>query len=754
MAYVLASEVAATTASATSLEVQIPSGYVAGDLLIVIGQQDGGSGTFSAPSGWTSCFSSAQALMNGQRTYAWYKIAASDSEDAFILSSSLNEDLNAVSLVIRGADTTNPIDVGSISANNNNILVLPGITTSQPNSLLIRGHGNDTSTTRHKFIGTNLVKVAYSVGFHVQLAVGYSYSNEDGTSPDASLLRFATTTGGASFVIAIRGASQSARLPVCGSYPQIMRHYGVAALSQDPTAVTQHPPSAFASTYVGYAADTNTAATSGTKDNPTPNDAGDAFTTIISTTVTNSQTIMVGAITEWASSMDFSDGLLTASITIDGASTATRDLYFFLGDSDGAWSLFYVTPYAGIRVDEIYNPIIDINTVDRVDGSGVLNTANITKFGLLWLRNTGTLTSPTPRGYAIRNLAKITKSSQVILGGYGVPEVKFTQSLKNVLDQMPLGLATIQATSQILLRSSIVLGNGIKTSHFDLKGIALEAPAPYTKTLARRFNMFGAAVPEIRVKLSPSDSINLTGAVLSAAIPYTFVVDAASSPSATYVFQGLTLNGFSAEFNAPDVPVDGLLFLNTRKVTSLAQVTNCTFNGPVDLVGLVVPNASLVSFCSFEQGTNGGHAIEITQPGSYSFVGNTFEGYGLDGTTDAAIYNNSGGQVTLNVSRGGDTPTIRNGIGATTDVVSGAQVSVIGLATGSQVKVVKVSNGDVLFNGAESGGQINFSTTFIGAIRVEARKASSSPYYKPWATQANTISGQTVEITALQELDE
>lgn len=55
---------------------------------------------------------------------------------------------------------------------------------------------------------------------------------------------------------------------------------------------------------------------------------------------------------------------------------------------------------------------------------------------------------------------------------------------------------------------------------------------------------------------------------------------------------------------------------------------------------------------------------------------------------------------------------------------------------------------------APPGGQISFSTTYIGAVRVDARKASASPFYKPWATQATTISGQTVEVTALQELDE
>ncbi|MBI3290362.1 hypothetical protein HYZ78_03110, partial [Candidatus Microgenomates bacterium] len=59
-----------------------------------------------------------------------------------------------------------------------------------------------------------------------------------------------------------------------------------------------------------------------------------------------------------------------------------------------------------------------------------------------------------------------------------------------------------------------------------------------------------------------------------------------------------------------------------------------------------------------------GHAIEITATGTFTFEGNTFSGYGADGTTDAAIYNNSGGIVTLNISGGGSTPTIRNGAGA------------------------------------------------------------------------------------------
>lgn len=67
-----------------------------------------------------------------------------------------------------------------------------------------------------------------------------------------------------------------------------------------------------------------------------------------------------------------------------------------------------------------------------------------------------------------------------------------------------------------------------------------------------------------------------------------------------------------------------------------------------------------------------GHAAEINTAGSYAYVGNTHTGYGADGSSSAAIYNNSGGAVEITISGGGDTPTVRNGAGASTTIVAGA----------------------------------------------------------------------------------
>lgn len=82
-----------------------------------------------------------------------------------------------------------------------------------------------------------------------------------------------------------------------------------------------------------------------------------------------------------------------------------------------------------------------------------------------------------------------------------------------------------------------------------------------------------------------------------------------------------------------------------------------------------------------------GHAIEFTVPGTYTFTGNTFSGYGADGSNDAAIYNNSGGLITLNIAGGGDSPTVRNGAGASTVINNNVSITLTGLADNTEVRV-------------------------------------------------------------------
>lgn len=141
-------------------------------------------------------------------------------------------------------------------------------------------------------------------------------------------------------------------------------------------------------------------------------------------------------------------------------------------------------------------------------------------------------------------------------------------------------------------------------------------------------------------------------------------------------------------------------------------------------IALTTTNPTNISGCTFTSAGTG-NAIEITAAGTYSFTNNSFSGYGgtpgdnltpNSGDANAAIYNNSGGLVTLNVS-GGTTPAVRNGAGATTDIVTSAIIRFTGLQTGSEVRVYRGTDPatSIEIGGVESSGtSFEFTQGFSG----------------------------------------
>lgn len=174
--------------------------------------------------------------------------------------------------------------------------------------------------------------------------------------------------------------------------------------------------------------------------------------------------------------------------------------------------------------------------------------------------------------------------------------------------------------------------------------------------------------------------------------------------------------------------------IRTATLSSTSVIDSCTIasSGTLDVNGATIVSTtfsshiatqlkvdatsdlSSVSDCIFVSGGTG-HAIEITTAGTYTFDGLSFSGYGSTGTTNAAIYNNSGGSVTINVSGGGTTPTYRNGTSATTSVVSAASVTLTGLVAGTEVRAYLGTNPATAteIDGIESSGT---SFTFSHAV--------------------------------------
>lgn len=78
------------------------------------------------------------------------------------------------------------------------------------------------------------------------------------------------------------------------------------------------------------------------------------------------------------------------------------------------------------------------------------------------------------------------------------------------------------------------------------------------------------------------------------------------------------------------------------------------------------------------------HAVYITQAGDYTFTRWTFSGYGSGSA--AAVYNVSGGTVNITVVDG-DTPTVLNDIGSTTNIISKVTLTLTGMKDGTEVRV-------------------------------------------------------------------
>jgi hypothetical protein len=128
---------------------------------------------------------------------------------------------------------------------------------------------------------------------------------------------------------------------------------------------------------------------------------------------------------------------------------------------------------------------------------------------------------------------------------------------------------------------------------------------------------------------------------------------------------------------------------------------------------MTTDDLSDIVFSSFE--FSDGHGVELTTPrvATQTSKGVSFSGYGADGTTDAAIYNNTGGAVSINLTDGSDSvsTTIRNGAGASTTEVLTTTLEITGLANPSEIRVYDTGTT------TEVAGQENVTTgTFTANI--------------------------------------
>jgi very-short-patch-repair endonuclease len=209
---------------------------------------------------------------------------------------------------------------------------------------------------------------------------------------------------------------------------------------------------------------------------------------------------------------------------------------------------------------------------------------------------------------------------------------------------------------------------------------------------------------------SSSDYLYFTNCLFTSESSYYWRFNASHSASTVMSFAGSTVVNATVTLRST-VTLATMTFINCSSFTqnnaaiSASKFTNTkiTSDNPAD-----------ISTCAFTSGGTG-HAIEITTAGTYTFASNTFSGYGADATTNAAVYNNSGGAVTLNITGGVASPTIRNGAGASTTVNNNRTITLTGLQNPTEIRVFLAGTAtEVGGTGAENvtTGTHNFSAAY------------------------------------------
>jgi len=246
-----------------------------------------------------------------------------------------------------------------------------------------------------------------------------------------------------------------------------------------------------------------------------------------------------------------------------------------------------------------------------------------------------------------------------------------------------------QGQNQALVLQPVQFGNGgTNPIYLDLNATAIEFPSLYNLT-QKNINYCSAEnVAGLTYYAGNSDTIKHRNSVISSTSSYHWRIHPSSSFSASYDFSGLSIIGagdvilqrLTSSFSQVSFSNCGVIVQNSASITLSRVSTSITSSA-------LRSNApGLISYSTFTSpGT--GHAIEIVSPGVASFVGNTFIGYGLDNTTDSAIFNNSSGSVTLNISAGGTSPTVRNGTLASTTINNNVTITLTGLRNPTEVRV-------------------------------------------------------------------
>jgi len=204
---------------------------------------------------------------------------------------------------------------------------------------------------------------------------------------------------------------------------------------------------------------------------------------------------------------------------------------------------------------------------------------------------------------------------------------------------------------------------------------------------------------------------------------------------------------------------NGTTFIDsTQLIQSSSTLSGCTIltaNTTSGSAFIISDDPSKISDCTFTYSE--GHAIEITKTGSFTFSGNVFNSYLANDTSGSALFNNSGGPVTMSIVDA-SSPTVRNGAGSSTLVSADVAVTLTGMKDNTEVRVFDnaTSNPQVELAGVENatdGTTDNRSFTFSLTAGTIVDIVIVNVTYENQRIDAYTVPGSAASIPIQQRFD-
>ena len=408
---------------------------------------------------------------------------------------------------------------------------------------------------------------------------------------------------------------------------------------------------------------------------------------------------------------DASNQTITFELQINSNSRIDRVLMTLI-DEDGDWmnwTLYKNAVSPNSTGQLIYQFQVDKTSVQALKYQEQ-GTFDHTRIRYLVISGRGN-NSTTIRFQAINSLG-----GAVNLGGAFTIINGFNANFSQLVELAETYTPNITKPSDLQVVSTIPISFGDGTSDVSFvdseKSLAFPPLADGVNTFQNYLDSIG-----VNIQATSGSTVKFTNSQIGASVPYSFEVDAVTGSTVdltgnSYVFATASLDA--------DVTYNRQLFVGGEGVEDNgAEIRGSTFIVNSDLAlnsGMVEWEATTdIEGSTFElsAGTTAGHAIKISSAGTYTFTDLTFTGFGSDGSNTAAILNDTGGAVVLNVF-GGLAPTVKNGVGATTTVNVLTTLTLTGLQTNSEVRVFDAGTT------TELAGVENSGTSFSANIAASS----------------------------------